>query len=197
MKNPIRPVALVFVFLTVLVRCGPTPTPKPLEVMKQWDFEDETTQGWGILVNDNVEESIDIVVSPDMAQGKFSLKITHVDEPTEESNARKKLVAVHVLTNELSKARYMKADVYLPAEVAKRVEYADAKLFLKAGNFVWYDSGGGGGGVLINHFGNQWVSVEWSLQEVPPERKDYIGVQIYMKDNFDGPVYIDNVILYE
>lgn len=201
MKNSIQSVVLVFVFLTVLLcGCVPASTPVPptpaLQVMKQWDFEDGTAQNWGLLVDDSVEESNDIVASKDVTQGNYSLKITNLDESTNEGNARKKLVAVHIDPVQLSTVRYIKADIYFPEDVAKLVGYADVKLFLKDSNFTWYDSANGGEGTRIDHFGGQWVTVEWDLR-VARKWKDYVGVQIYIKDNFDGPVYIDNVTVYK
>jgi hypothetical protein len=197
MKNSIQSKVLVFVFLMVLLSgCVFISTPTPLQVMNQWDFEDGTAQNWGLLANDQVKESNDIVVSKDVTQGNYSLKISNFDESTDESNARKKLVAVHFDPAQLSTVRHIKADIYFPKDVAALVRYADAKLFLKDSYFTWYDSANGGEGARIDHFSGRWVTVEWDVR-VGKKWKDYVGVQIYVKDNFDGPVYIDNVTLYK
>lgn len=173
----------------------------PFQVIKQWDFEDGTTQNWGVLAHDRVEGSYDIVASADVSQGNYSLKVTNIDESSDEGNARKKLVAIHFNPTELSHTRRIKADLYLPTEVAALVGYADVKLFLKDGNLNWHDSANGGEGTRMDHFSGQWVTVVWDLRLarlfwVSPW-KDYVGVQLFVKDNFEGPIYVDNVTLYK
>jgi hypothetical protein len=172
-----------------------------LKVMKQWDFEDGTTQNWGVLAHDRVEKSDDIVASKDVTQGNYSLKISNFDESTDEVNARKKLVAIHFNPNQLSQVRKIEANVYLPNEVAAVVGYADTKIFIKDGNFNWHESADGGEGTRMDHFSGQWVTIKWDLRTSRlfwgSPWKDYVGIQIYVKDNFDGPIYIDNVTLYK
>jgi hypothetical protein len=173
----------------------------PLRVLRQWDFEDGKTQNWGALLHDRVEQSTDIKVSGDVAQEKYSLKVINFDQPTEDGNARKKLIAIHVNPADLSRVRYIKADVFLPNEVASTVGYADIKIFLKDAASAWHDNVDGDEGFRVDHFNGQWVTVEWRL---PLQRifwtgpwKDYFGLQVYVKNDFKGPIYIDNITLYK
>ena len=174
-------------------------------IVKTWDFEDGTAQGWGIYDEEKgrVIHSADVIQSQKFAKGDWSLEVNSFDIRTSSSEGKpalKKWPAVYYADG-LSKAK-VTASVYIPSSADYR--FADVKFFLFAGGkWEWHDSGRGThneGELLLP---GKWVEVSWDLRPHKTRRwsspwpwRNIFGIQVYVEgQSFTGPVYIDNISL--
>lgn len=205
---------LFFLSLAVTMLCLPIVPGavhwRPVQVpeLKKWNFEDGTTQGWGIYdkIGGRVVKSPDVVAeSKEFADGTWCLCVDDINIESESQTgtaAFEKLVAVRYQGNlSLANAK-LAASVYAPADAG--FSYADVRFFL----FIdlgpeeknWCQSGTVDEGVLLEP--GRWVELAWDLR--PEETREWpspwpwrnmLGIKIYVGGTFKGPVYIDNVTI--
>lgn len=176
-----------------------------IRVLKKWDSEDGTTQGWGVYdePRGTVVKSPDIAAeSLEFADGTWCLRVDNIDIKTESDTGRvafKKRLAVRYEGDvSLTNAKLV-ASIYVPADLA--FDYADAKFFVFAGaNWEWHESETADQGVLLEP--GKWVDVSWDLRHEETRQwpspwpwRNILGIQIYVEGTFKGPVYIDNVTI--
>ena len=148
----------------------------------------------------HARQSPDVVTSADVARGgEVSLKVKTIDlRVKEKPGAHKKWLAVRYSGADLARARKLVASLYVPSNA--EFDYADAKFFLKDSAKEWHESGAAGEGVELCP--GDWVELSWDLDQA--NARDWLrpwlnilGIQLYVDGKFDGPVYLDEVRVYE
>lgn len=181
--------------------------PAGAQVLKKWDFEDGTTQSWGIYDGQGrVVESPDVAAkSEEFADGTWCLRVDNINIEAESQKegtaAFKKWLAVRYEGNLTLTNAKLAASVYTPAGAG--FAYTDAKFFLflfREPDWEWRESGMAGQGVLLEP--GKWVELAWDLRfeetrqwPSPWPWRNILGIQIYVEGTFKGPVYIDNVAI--
>jgi len=182
---------------------GRTSISLPVRMVHCWDFEKgTTTEKWGVLPEGgtHARQSPDVVTSADVARGgEVSLKVKTIDlRVKEKPGSHKKWLAVRYSGADLARARKLVASLYVPSNA--EFDYADAKFFLKDSAKEWHESGAAGEGVELCP--GDWVELSWDLDQA--NARDWLrpwlnilGIQLYVDGKFDGPVYLDEVRVYE